>query len=126
MKSVNMGSRDKEGKRFNTANNSVPLIKYERKHYLAYLEEILNILVFSSLLDSGTKTLTGHKYFTKYETLGSSDNSFACVRVCVCVCVCVCVHAHTRACAQPLSYVQIFITLWAAACQVALSMGFSR
>ena len=91
-----MGSRDKEGKRFNTANNSVPLIKYERKHYLAYLEEILNILVFSSLLDSGTKTLTGHKYFTKYETLGSSDNSFACV--CVCVCVCVCARAHTRLC----------------------------
>jgi len=35
-----MGSRDKGWKRFNTANNSVPLIKYGRRHYLAYLEEI--------------------------------------------------------------------------------------
>ena len=40
----------------------------------------------------------------------------------MCVCVCVCVRAH----AQPLRYVQIFVTQWAAACQVALSMGFSR
>ena len=38
----------------------------------------------------------------------------------MCVCVCVCAHA------QPLRYVQIFVTQWAATCQVALSMGFSR
>lgn len=68
LKSVNMGSRDKEGKRFNTANNSVPLIEYGRKHCVAYLEDILIILAFSFLFDYGTKTQAGQKYFTKYET----------------------------------------------------------
>ena len=36
--------------------------------------------------------------------------------VCVCVCVCVCV----------LSHVQLFATPWTVACQIPLSMGFSR
>ena len=42
--------------------------------------------------------------------------------VCVCVCVCVC----ARLCAQSLSHVKLFATLWTVACQTPLSMELSR
>ena len=41
--------------------------------------------------------------------------------LCVCVCVCVCVCMHLDA-----SVIWLFVTLWTIACQVSLSMGFSR
>ena len=49
-------------------------------------------------------------------TTESPGKSF---RLCVCVCVCVCVLSH-------LSPVWLFATLWTAAHEASLSMGFSR
>ena len=36
------------------------------------------------------------------------------------------VHSIVYMCAQPLSRVQLFASLWTVACQAPLSMGFSR
>ena len=45
--------------------------------------------------------------------------------VCVCVCVCVCARARVRALSW-FSRVRLCATLWTVACQVPLSIGFSR
>ena len=42
--------------------------------------------------------------------------------VCVCVCVCVCASVHVSACAQ----LCLTLTQWTVACQVPMSMEFSR
>ena len=43
-------------------------------------------------------------------------------KVCVCVCVCVCASVHVSACAQ----LCLTLTQWTVACQVPMSMEFSR
>ena len=48
------------------------------------------------------------------------------LHVCVLACVCVCVRTRACVCAQSLSRVQLFATLWTLACQSPLSMEFSR
>ena len=53
----------------------------------------------------------------------SQKGRYYCPLVCgtptVCVCVCVCVLSH-------FSHVRLCATLWTAACQIPLCMGFSR
>ena len=56
----------------------------------------------------------------------SPNGKLTCVCSCVCVCVCVCVRTRACVCAQSLSRVQLFATLWTLACQSPLSMEFSR
>ena len=52
--------------------------------------------------------------------------SFTYHQTSVCVCVCVCVWFDNFVCAQSLSVVQFYATLWTVACQVPLSMEFFR
>ena len=51
------------------------------------------------------------------------------VYIYMCVCVCICIHVSMYSCCVCLScfsHVQLFATLWTAAYQTPLSMGFSR
>ena len=51
---------------------------------------------------------------------------YVCVYVCMCVCVYVCTYVQMPLLLSHFSCVQIHATLWTAAFQAPLSMGFSR
>ena len=57
------------------------------------------------------------------------DIALLCLCVCVCVCVCFIHVLGTSSrwrCAELLSHVWFFATIWTIACQTSLSMGFPR